>query len=440
MVDSKQRQSRIDYASNPSLNFTGMSDGEDEVIMSKQNRRGFLKRSAALAGLVVGVVGSGNVQGQEAPPPENAKDFLAYGQRSRFETAVRVRGRTPLQDSTGIITPSSLHFVNTHLRHLPPDLDPRQHRLLVHGLVERPLILTMDDLKRLPSTSRVHFIECADNGFESLRDRNAQTVQQTHGRTSCSEWTGVSLSLLLKEVGLRTNARWLVAEGAEPGKHTISIPVEKAMDDVLVAYGQNGEAIRPDQGYPVRLIVPGWEGVRNVKWLRRIEIVDQPYMTYRETTRYVDLMPDGQARWFMFEMGPNSVITFPSGGKQLSARGFYEITGLAWSGGGAVRRVEVSIDGGRLWRDARLQRPVLRKAHTRFNLDWQWDGRDSLLMSRCTDETGNTQLTLANLSKKLGLSPDYFHLSGPKKAPFIHLNFIQPWKVSSDGSVHNALL
>jgi sulfane dehydrogenase subunit SoxC len=296
---------------------------------------------------------------------------------------------------------------------------------MIHGMVARPLMLTMDDVKRLPSVSRVHFIECGGNTAMEWRQPTAKTVQISHGLTSCSEWTGVLLSLLLREVGVQAGATWILAEGADAGAMTRSVPLAKAMDDVIVAYGQNGEAIRPEQGYPLRLVIPGWEGNINVKWLRRLQVVDEPYMTRNETSKYTDLMPDGTARQFTMEMDANSVITFPSGGQQLPGPGFYEVTGLAWSGRGAVRKVEVSADAGGTWREAELQTPVLRFAHTRFRLPWRWDGREAILQSRCTDERGDVQPTHAELVKARGLNSVY------------HLNHIQSWKVASDGSVHN---
>jgi sulfane dehydrogenase subunit SoxC len=421
------------------------------------DRRRFLKNGAALAGLAVGGLrpASAETRGSETPeaPP---KDTDAYGGRSRFEnvgrigtaglfTAEGVRTndfglRTPLQDTVGIITPSSLHFVDAH-GYNPPDIDPQQHRLLIHGLVDRPLVFTLEELKRLPSVSRIHFIECNANSAPAgptgaARNAKTATVQVTHGFTSCSEWTGVPLSALLNQVGVQKGAGWLIAEGAEAGKHTKSIPLEKAMDDVLVAYGQNGEALRPQQGYPLRLMVPGWEGINNVKWLRRVKVVDQPYMGIWESTKYPSLRLDGKARWFQFEMGPRSVITRPSGGQKLPSPGFYEITGLAWSGRGAIRRVEVSTDGGRSWKDAQLQGPVHRKAHTRFGLGWNWDGEEVVLQSRCTDEDGQVQPGLTELESIWGVKPDYW-----QSTSFIvgHFNAIQPWKVDRDGSVYNAI-
>jgi sulfane dehydrogenase subunit SoxC len=359
---------------------------------------------------------------------------VPYGERSRFEDAVREKGPpflpdewggnfTPLEQTLGIITPSALHY--EVCRGGIPDIDPRKHRLLIHGMVDRPLILTMDDLRRLPSTSRIFFLECAGNSRSEWRGADAPKVQFTHGLTSCTEWTGVALSLLLREAGAQKGAAWIVAEGGDATGNERSIPMAKAMDDVLVAYGQNGEALRPGNGYPLRLVVPGWEGNVNTKWLRRIKVVDKPYMTRMESTDHTSLMPDGKARQFLFVMEAKSVITFPSGTQRLSGPGIYEITGLAWSGRGLVRRVEVSADGGKTWRDARLQQPVLRFAHVRFRLDWRWDGREAVLQSRCIDETGYVQPTLAELVKVRGLNTIY------------HNNAIQSWKVTADGNVHN---
>jgi sulfane dehydrogenase subunit SoxC len=250
----------------------------------------------------------------------------------------------------------------------------------------------------------------------------------------------VPLSLLLKEVGLQKNARWVMAEGADAVKHSKSIPLDKAMDDVLVAYGQNGEPLRPEQGFPLRLVVPGWEGINNVKWLRRIYIVDEPSMGNMESTKYPSLRPDGKSRWFESQLGPKSVITRPSGGQRLPVPGFYEITGLAWSGGGIVRKVEVSTNGGRSWIDAELQRPVFPKAHTRFRVGWNWNGEECVLQSRCTDDREEVQPTLAQLGKIWGVGLDYFQAMSSATLDMGNFNAIQPWKVNSDGSVFNALV
>jgi sulfane dehydrogenase subunit SoxC len=425
----------------------------------QSGRRRFLKNGAALAGLAVGAIQPASGQSAESEKKEErSNDLHAYGERSRFENSVRVGAmglydpappgyhrdfgfRTPTQDSVGIITPAPLHFVIAH-GYEPPDIDPSEHHLLIHGMVDHPLIFTLEELKRLPSVTRIHFLECNANSAPSgptgtFRTAPNATAQDTHGFTSCSVWTGVPLSILLKKAGVQAGATWIVGEGSEKGKHTKSIPIEKAMDDVLVAYGQNGEALRPQQGYPIRLLVPGWEGINNVKWLRRIKVVDEPYMGMWESTKYPSLRTDGLSRWFQFEMGPRSVITRPSGGQKLSGPGFYEISGLAWSGGGVIRKVEVSIDGGHTWKDAELQGPVNPKAHTRFGFAWDWNGDETVLQSRCTDERGETQPTPLELAKFWRVEPEFFRTTGTIPG---HFNAIQPWKVNRDGSVQNALV
>lgn len=355
-----------------------------------------------------------------------------YGERSPFEQSV-VRflpktntpassySRTPLQDLFGIITPSGLHYEVHHSG--VPEIDPQHHEVMIHGLVERPLIFTMEDFHRLPSVSRIHFLECAGNSGGEQIARPAINPQRSHGLLSCSEWTGVPLRTLLDQVGLKPGARWMVAEGADAGRMARSIPLEKGLDDVLVAYGQNGEALRPEQGYPVRLIVPGWEGNVNIKWLRRVQVVEQPYMSAYETAHYTDLMPDGTARQFTFVMEAKSVITRPAGGQQLSGPGFYEITGLAWSGRGRVTKTEVSADGGKTWQEAQLNEPILPKALTRFRLPWWWDGKETSLQSKCTDETGYLQPTRDELVAVRGLNATD------------HYNGIKIWYVHANGEV-----
>jgi sulfane dehydrogenase subunit SoxC len=405
------------------------------------SRRRFLKRGIALSAALAAA--GRPTAGLAQPASEDPSKVLGgpirlYGERSRFEQGVREKFAasktdevaastlTPLDDTLGIITPSSLHY-EVH-RGGVPDIDPQKHRLLIHGMVERPVMLTVDEIKRLPSTSRVLFLECQGNSMLEWRAPAGKTVAATHGATSCSEWTGVALSLLLREAGVRKGAAWILAEGADGSGNERSLPMAKAMDDVLVAYGQNGEAVRPENGYPLRLIVPGWTGNINVKWLRRLKVVDRPYLTRMDGVGQPVLMPDGKARQLSFTMEAKSVITSPSGGQRLPGPGYHEIRGLAWSGRGLIRRVEVSTDGGRTWRDARLQVPVLRCAHTRFRLDWRWDGREAALQSRCTDETGYVQPTLAELVRARGLNSRFFN------------NAIQSWKVAADGSVHNVHL
>jgi sulfane dehydrogenase subunit SoxC len=405
----------------------------------RPNRRRFLKGGAALAGLAAGGVrlGKGQTPGM---PAKKAEELIAYGDRSHFVTSIRVpvAGRhspdefglmfhvlTPLQDSVGIITPSSLFYTATHRGSFVPDIDPREHRFMIHGMVDRPLIFTMDELKRLPYVTRIHFVECLGNRASAT----GKTVQETHGLTSCAEWTGVPLSLLLKEAGVQNGASWIVAEGAEEVKGSSSIPLAKAIDDTLVCYAMNGEPLRPQQGFPLRLIVPGFEGIYQVKYLRRIKVVDRYYMTYDD---YGHINPDPKVAALTRQWGPKSVITFPSGGQQLSGPGFYEISGLAWSGAGAVRSVEVSTDGGAKWQNAELRTPAYRMAHTRFGFHWKWDGKECVLMSRCIDELGTVQPTRAEVAKYWNDPPDKVRIRGAD-------NSVQPWRVASDGSVHNGL-
>jgi sulfane dehydrogenase subunit SoxC len=284
----------------------------------------------------------------------------------------------------------------------------------------------MDDLKRLPSVTRLHFIECAGNRHNGRQ----KTVQESHGMTSCAEWTGVMLSTLLKECGLKGSAKWFVAEGAEEVKGASSMPIAKAMDDVLIAYGMNGEAVRPQNGYPLRLMAPGYEGIFHTKWLRRIKIVDRYYMNYNDFG-HLERKPEEAA--LAFQIGPKSVITKPSGGQQLPGPGFYEISGLAWSGGGAIPSVEVSTDGGKKWNKAQIKATPERMAHTRFGYPWRWDGKEAEIVSRCIDEIGQQQPTREQVAKYWNVPFDRNY-----RVPGLD-NSVMPWKIASDGSVTNGL-
>lgn len=398
---------------------------------SATSRRRWLGLTAALGAGLAGCKSSGPAAEETS---NLGKPVSAYGARSPHESVARAvpdtrtpeaaSSRTPLQDSCGILTPSSLHYERHHSG--VPAIDPAQHRLLIHGLVDQPLIFTVDEIRRMSSVSRIYFLECSGNSGGEWGAKTGRDAQQSCGLASCSEWTGVPLSALLRRVGVQKAAKWIIAEGADPCKMQRSLPIEKAMDDVLVAWGQNGEALRPEQGYPLRLVVPGWEGNISVKWLRRLKVVDQPYMARDETSHYTDLMPDGTARIFTFVMDAKSLITFPSGGQKLSGPGSYEITGLAWSGRGRIERVEVSTDAGQTWHDAALQEPRLSMAFTRFRFPWQWDGGAVVLQSRCTDQTGYVQPTKEALIAARGLNSQF------------HYNGIKVWKVMPDGSVNNA--
>jgi sulfane dehydrogenase subunit SoxC len=396
------------------------------------DRRKFIGAATALGGALAGCAKK-DAAAEPEEPSLLGKPVSALGEPSQFEKVQRhlidtktpqaASSRTPLHESYGVITPASLHFERHHSG--VPSLDPAQHKLLIHGMVDRPLVLTVAELKRLPSISRVYFVECSGNSGSEWSPKGAPDAQRSHGLASCSEWTGVPLSLLLAEAGIKKEAKWLLAEGADPCKMSRSVPVAKAMDDAMVAYAQNGEAIRPAQGYPLRLIVPGWEGNINVKWLHRLHAADEPFYTKDETSKYTELMPDGKARIFTFEMDAKSIITRPSGGQKISGQGFHEITGLAWSGRGRIEKVEVSLDGGKTWKPAQLQEPRFARAFTRFRFPWQWDGSEVVMVSRATDETGYVQPTRQELLAARGPNSQY------------HNNAIKPWKVAADGSVTN---
>jgi sulfane dehydrogenase subunit SoxC len=321
-----------------------------------------------------------------------------------------------------MITPNGLHFERHH--NGVPQIDPDRHRLHLHGLFRNPISFSVEDLLRYPLVSRICFVECGGNSNAGWHEEPIQTpVGYFHGLASCSEWTGIPLSTLLEEAGLQPDARWLIAEGADAAAMNISIPVEKALDDTLVALYQNGERIRPENGYPLRLILPGWEAVLNVKWLQRLQVAKEPVMALNETSKYTELLPSGKARQFTFLMDAKSLITQPSPGYKLRGPGLYQISGLAWSGRGKIRRVEVSADGGKSWAEAALQEPVLSKSFTRFRLPWRWDGSPLVLKSRAIDESGYQQPERAALVAERG------------RNGYFHYNAIVSWAVAPDGSL-----
>ena len=331
---------------------------------------------------------------------------------------------TPLQELHGVITPSALHFERHHAG--IPKIDPAKHTLLVHGLVAQPMEFSLDDLKRLPATTRTHFIECSGNGGGELRGVAGATVEKSHGLLSCSEWTGVPLKVLLEQAGVKPEAKWVIAEGADACRMARSIPMAKCMEDALVVYGQNGEALRPGQGYPLRLLLPGFEGNSSVKWLDRLHVTEEPAQSNQETAHYTDLLPNGKARQFSFVMDTNSVITRPSGGQKIAGgAGFVEISGIAWTGNGKIKRVEVSTDGGKTWIDAALEEPVLSRCLVRFRAPWVWDGKDAVIQSRATDETGYLQPTRDEIVEARGTNSQY------------HYHGVKQWAVKADGSVTN---
>lgn len=363
-------------------------------------------------------------------------DKRPYGTPSRFEKNVIRRdvswltaspessvNFTPLHELDGIITPSGLCFERHHGG--IADIDPANHRLMIHGLVDKPLVFTMEDIKRMPRQNRIHFLECAANSGMEWRGAQLNGCQFTHGMVHNVMYTGVPLKLLLAEAGVKANAKWLLLEGADSSGMNRSLPIEKALDDVLIAFAMNGEALRPEQGYPLRAVIPGWEGNLWVKWLRRIEVGDQPWQAREETSKYTDLLADGRSRRFTFFMDAKSVVTNPSPQAPLKQKGRNVLSGLAWSGRGTIKRVDVTLDGGRNWQHARIDGPVLDKSLTRFYVDFDWAGQDLLIQSRAIDSTGYLQPTKEELRKIRGTNSIY------------HNNGIQTWHVKANGETEN---
>jgi len=444
MVDSVNRPGRLRPA--PENFLTEEQIGAVAAGRRDFLRKGFLAAGAALAAPLAARASEGDPAILKLPEwttslgqPVAARP---YGIPSQFESQVirrespglaRVGGASvsfaPLQSMFGIITPSGLHFERHHQGW--HDIDPSRHRLMVNGsddaLLKKPKVYTMDEVMRLPSVSRIHFIECGANTGLEWGNVAVPTVQYTHGMLSGSEFTGVPLRLLLDDCGVDyRKARYVLAEGADGSSMTRTIAMEMVESgEVLVAWGQNGEMLRPENGYPLRLVVPGVQGVSWVKWLRRIEVGDKPYATKDEAVHYIDLLPSGLHRQYSSIHEAKSVITTPSGGQMLLDKGFYNVSGLAWSGRGKIRQVDVSVDGGINWRTARLEGPVQNKALTRFNIDWVWDGKAAILQSRAIDETGYVQPTYGQLRAVRGTKSIY------------HNNAIQSWKVIESGEVSN---
>ena len=425
---------------------------ETDKKVQSQGRREFFKKGLVYsAGLVA--TGSALVSTEAKADPNNLPpnlpswskiqgkpvDWHPYGQPSPYEHNV-IRRRvsflspdptadvafSPLQDQNGIITPNGLFFVRDHDGTCI--IDPNDYRLMIHGLVEKPLILTLDDIKRFPSENRIHFIECPANGAPEWRGAQLDSLQFTKGMLSCAEWTGVPLKYILEEAGMKPTAKWALAEGGDASTMARSIPIEKLLDDAMIVYAQNGEALRPEQGYPIRLLVPGWEGNLNVKWLKRIKLGDKPWHSKEETSKYTMLLPNGKAIQYYWVMDVCSVITSPCPEKpwtKLKKGQKVEIQGIAWSGRGRIKAVDITFDGGKNWTQARLKGLVLPKAFTRFTIEHVWDGKPLYIASRATDETGMTQPTIEELKKIRGVEGVY------------HRNSINTWEVKSNGEVHN---
>jgi sulfane dehydrogenase subunit SoxC len=408
---------------------------------------GLLSRRAVLTGAVVaGALSAvparaGKPDWSEAAKPwqkQPGRPFSRYGQPSvhvkEIERSVTLRegdvapgngsSFTPLHLLRGTLTPNGLHFERHH--NGVPDIDPDHHRLVIHGLVDRPLRFDFDALLRYPMVSRTVFIECSGNSFRNTFPKVQEVpCGDIHGLISTAEWTGVPLSTLLAEAGVRAQAKWVIAEGADAATMARSIPLAKALDDVLVAFYQNGEPLRPEQGFPMRLVLPGYEGNMSIKWVHRLELTEVPLHARDETSHYTDLLPDGRALQFTFPMGVKSVITQPSAGWDLQGPGYYDVSGLAWTGAGRVTKVEVSADGGATWAEAELQGTPPRHGVVRFRIPWRWDGKPTTLASRATDETGAVQPDRATWIARYGATQRY------------HYNAIQHWAVDAEGRLRN---
>jgi sulfane dehydrogenase subunit SoxC len=410
------------------------------------HRRAFLTGGGAFAAAMTGYSLSSPAAAQAPDNPWSAvagTPVSAYDTPSRFEKGVarilsNPRGeprtqhaRTPHHLVNGTFTPNGLHFVISHSGN--PDIDPGKHRLLIHGLVKQPLTFTVDTLSRYPMVSRMSFVECGGNSAPLFARQPVQgTVQELHGLVSCAEWTGVMLSTLLDETGVDPKAKWLIAEGADSLAVSRSVPIAKALDDTMIALYQNGERLMPGNGYPMRLLLPGWEGNMNIKWLRRLKLVDQPAMTYYEARTYAPILPSGKAYQFYFLQEVKSFITHPSAGLKLNGPGFYEVCGIAYSATGRISRVMVSADGGKSWADAALQEPVLPKAFTRFRVPWRWDGRPAILQSRAWDESGNMQPTREQLIASRGEARGTVTATGFASQ---HYNGLTSWGIEPSGDV-----
>jgi sulfane dehydrogenase subunit SoxC len=412
------------------------SDGQERAAGG-----GLLHRRALL---VAGAVSAGGfatglraANGRDSPASMLApgEPLSGYGARATSSASIQRivpnlpfpgtgSSRTPLQLLEGTITPNGLHFERHH--NGIPDIDPATHELLIHGRVRQPLLFRYEDLLRYPRESRIRFLECSGNSGAIAADRPVQgSAGQLNGLLSCAEWTGVRLATLLDEAGLSRDARWVQAEGADAAAMTRSIPLSICLDDAIIALFQNGESLRPEQGFPMRLFLPGIEGNASVKWLRRLKVMATPAFSRDETSKYSDLRADGKAELFSLRMGVKSIILRPSFGLDLQGTGLHEISGLAWSGRGRIRKVEVSADGGRSWAEAALDTPPLAKAPVRFRLPWRWQGGPATLMSRATDETGAAQPLRGDWVSKYAAGQGY------------HFNAVQSWGVDAAGKIAN---
>lgn len=434
--------------------MTNISDASKMAIQSE--RRDFIRKSAAYS---VSALVAASVLSPVKVEASSIKDDPAiteekvwgttfgypvtknpYGQPSPYEHNVTRRNTellssgnyyasiamSPIHELHGIITPNGLFFSRSHGG--TAEIDPNEHRLMIHGLVEKPLVLTMKELKRYPNVSRIHFIECPANGGPEWRNPQFPSLQFAKGMMSCAEWTGVYIKDILKDLGLKPNARWMLAEGADNSHMGRTLPIDKVLDDAMVVWGQNGEALRPEQGYPIRLLVPGWEGNLCVKWLNRLEFSEESFYAKEETAKYTALKPSGKAIQHFYANEVNSIVTSPCPEypwTELKKGDLVEIEGLAWSGQGAIEGVDITFDGGKNWQEASLKGLVLPKAWTRFSFMYKYEGKPLLLGSRARDDAGHIQPSVKQERAVMGIESVY------------HRNATHIWEVTAKGEVNN---
>ncbi len=417
------------------------------------SRRDFFRRSISMSAVAASVVAPSALSANNKTPDKaimeeqpwatslgDGVNKKLYGMPSPYEHNVTRRvakllqsgnwqasiAMTPIHELNGIITPNGLFFSRTHGG--VAQIDPNRHRLMIHGLVEKPIVLTMEQLKRYPSVSRIHFIECPANDGPEWRGPQFNSLQFSKGMMSCAEWTGVYIKDILADLGLKPEAKWMLAEGGDSSHMGRTIPIDKVLDDAMIVWGQNGEALRPEQGYPIRLLVPGWEGNLSVKWLARLEFGAEPWFAKEETAKYTALLPSGKAIQHFYPLEVNSVITSPCPEKpwtDLKKGDMVEIEGLAWSGQGTIEGVDISFDGGKNWVEASLKGLVLPKAWTRFSYFYKYEGKPLLLQSRARDNAGHVQPTIDEEVAAVGVESVY------------HRNAIMTWEVTEKGEVNN---
>ncbi|MEA3371162.1 MAG: sulfite dehydrogenase [Campylobacterota bacterium] len=429
-----------------------MDNNKSQKDLEVSDRRDFFKKTAAL--------GVSALAGTSLMASEDDKAIMhhpawgqtwgdpvtknLYGMPSKYEHNVTRRytkllasgnyrasiAVTPIHESEGIITPNGLFFSRSHGG--TAHIDPNEFRLMIHGLVDKEIVLTLDQLKRYPSVTRTHFIECPANGGQEWRGPQFNSMQFAKGFMASASWTGVYIKTILEDLGIKPEAQWMLAEGSDNSEMGRTVPLDKVLDDAMLVWGQNGEALRPEQGYPLRLLLPGWEGNLCVKWLKRLEFAAEPWYCKEETSKYTALKPSGKAVQHFYANEVNSTVVTPSPEKpwkDLEDGDVIEIEGLAWSGMGTITGVDFSLDGGKNYVEASLKGLVLPKSWTRWSYMHTYKkGERLLLTSRAMDDAGYIQPTIDEEVAIMGVESVY------------HRNAVETWEVTADGKVNHVQL